>query len=440
MIKISFSNSPFQIITLTYVVISLVFAFLYWLPPFHYGKLSFIDAWFISSSALSTTGLVTVNLSETFTPAATWLMVLEMQLGGIGIMGTVGFYLFLLQKNASLPQLTLMGLDQNQRSLKNVKRLVIFIVLFSLITEAVGFAFFFPEIASRNDDLFSAFRLTVFHSVSSFTHTGFDLFGGTLTAFAAEPVFLIVTAALVFLGGIGFPTVWELIFLRNKKKSLYTKVNLFVHGLLLVGGVVLLSLLEWMNAKTIGTMDIGHKLSNLLFVSVNARNGGFASLDFSQLAPASIMLLLVLMFIGGSASSCAGGIRTSTFAILAAKTFSAFRRKQDVVLFRKSLYEEDVSKAYLVFMLVLALFLIATFMLYIFEPQLDPMHLTFEAMSALTNTGFSLGATSDLSSEAKVFITLLMIIGRIGIISIIYSVVKPRKSGVKYVKESIIVG
>ncbi|WP_274362359.1 potassium transporter TrkG [Paenibacillus thermotolerans] len=440
MSKISFASSPFKIITAGYISLSLFFAFLYCIPVFHTGNLTFLDAWFLSSSALSTTGLTTVTVSDALTAAGSWILVLEMQIGGIGVMGTIGFYIFLMQREASLPQLTLMGLEQNQRSLRNVRRLVIFITLFFLVSETIGVCLLLPDILAQEPSVSEALRKTIFTSVSSFTHSGFDLYGGSVIRFAASPLFLSAVSLLVLLGGIGFPTVWELLFLRKKKKSLYTKVNLLVHGALLLLGILVFAPLEWANPNTLGPLSATDKLVNSLFLSVGARNAGITNTDIAAMAPASVMIMLFLMFIGGSSSSASGGIRTTTFAILISKGISAFSGGKDVVIFRKSLYEEDVQKAYLVFCLMLGLFLSACFFLLIAEPSLDPMAVTFEAMSALTNTGYSFGITADLSPHSKVFIALLMIVGRIGIISIIYSMVKPRKRALNYLKESIIVG
>ncbi|HZG56557.1 TrkH family potassium uptake protein [Paenibacillus sp.] len=438
--KISFTKSPFHKITIGYLVLSLLFAFLYWLPPLHYGELSFVDAWFISSSGLSTTGLSTVVLSDVLTPAAQWLMILEMQIGGIGFMGIIGFYLFLMHRDASLPQLTLMGFDQNQRSLRNIKSLVIFIALFSAVSEFVGFLFLIPDVLRFEGDVETALRYTAFHAVSAFTNSGLDLFGGSVAPFNYAPMFMLVTALLVFLGVLGFPTVWELLYLRGKKKSLYTKVNLLFHAVLLVSGTILITALEWSNRGTVGEMPYGFRLLNTFFISVSSRSGGLGNVDFTFAAPATVLLLMVLMFIGGSASSTAGGIRITTFAILLAKARSAITRNSDVILFRKSLYEEDVQKAYIVFFFVLSFFFLSCFVLFISEDALDVLAVTFEGMSAITNNGFSFGITGELSTFGKLWITLMMMVGRIGIISIIYSVVKPRKSAVKYIKESIIVG
>jgi len=438
--KISFSAGPFQKITIAYIILALLFAFIYWLPPFHHGQLSFVDAWFISSSALSTTGLSSVVLVDALTPASQWLMVLEMQIGGIGFMAFIGFYLILMQRDASLPQMTLMRFDHNGRSFRNIKNLTVFIVLFSLVSEFIGLLFILPDVIRMETDVFTGFRTAVFHTVSAFTNSGLDLFGGTIAPFHNHPVFMLATALLVILGVLGFPTVWELIYLRRKKKSLYTKINLLLHAILLMLGTVLISALEWFNPATVGEMPFGIRLLNTFFMSAASRSGGLGNVDFASIMPATALLIMLLMFIGGSASSTSGGIRLTTFAILVAKARSAIRGSADITIFRKSLYDEDVQKAYIVFFFLTSFFIISCFVLYITETSLDVFAVTFETMSAVTNTGYSFGITGDLTTFGKVWLSLMMMIGRIGILAIIYSIIKPKKTAVKYVKEPIIVG
>lgn len=438
--KISFSATPFQKIAIGYIALALLFAFVYWLPVFNNGELSFIDAWFISSSALSTTGLSTVVLADTLTPAAQWLMILEMQIGGIGFMAIIGFYLVLMQRDATLPLLTLMRFDHNGRSFRNVKNLTAFILLFSLASEFVGFLFILPDIVRTETDVYTGFRIAVFHSVSSFTNSGLDLFGGSIGPHHSNPVFMLATAGLIILGVLGFPTVWELIYLRGKKKSVYTKVNLRLHGILLLLGTVVISALEWFNRGTVGDMPYGIRLINTFFMSVASRSGGLGNVDLSAIAPATALFVMMLMFIGGSASSTSGGIRLTTFAILLALLRRAIRGNKEVTMFRKSLYEEDIQKAYIVFFFVTSFFILSCFVLFISESSQDVLAVTFETMSAITTTGYSFGITGELTTFGKIWLSLMMMIGRIGIFVIIYSVVKPKKSAVKYVKEPIIVG
>ncbi|MDQ6421293.1 potassium transporter TrkG [Paenibacillus sp. LHD-117] len=396
--------------------------------------MSFLDAWFLSSSALSGTGLTTITLTDYLNPFSEFCLMLEMQIGGIGIMVVIGGLILIIQKEMSLPQITLMGFGQNQR---NIKNMIFFIVSFSLAVELIGMLLVFPAVIEHTGSMPQALMKSAFHSISSFTHASLDLFGGNVYPFTGNPLFLLTTVALITIGGLGFPTIWELIAFRKHKKSLFTKVNLRIHGLLLLGGTLLLLLIEWNGVFS--PLSVEDKLSNGLFLSAGSRNSGYSSVDLALLNPGSLMLIMVLMFIGGSASSCAGGIRMTTLAVLAAKAKSAFQGKADIVIMKKSLYDEDVMKAYLMFFVFASLYLFSTILLVSIERH-PPEAVAFEVMSAMTSTGFSVGITPGLTAFSQIWLSILMIIGKIGLIPIVYSVMDAKKSAIKYAKESIMAG
>lgn len=437
MSKIQFRSSPFRIIASLYLFFTFAFMCLYLLPGSLNQSLSVVDAWFLSASAMSVTGLSTINLAEHLSSFGKIILLIQIQMGGIGIMAILGVLFMTFGQNVSLSQQTLMSLDQNQRGLKSVKKLIFFIIGFTLTIEAIGFAIFFPTIHHEYSDLPTAIYISLFHATASFTGSGFDMFGGSLADYATHSTFMVTSGVLIFLGAIGFPTILDLLFSKGKKKSLYTKVNLFTHGGLLLIGFSLFFLFEFFHS--FDGFNLRDKLANAAFLSVTSRNAGLSTIDLGELSSSGLFLLLLLMFIGGSASSCAGGIRTTTFAVLIAKLMSIVRGQTDVVLFKKSLHEEDVNKSFLVVSVFLGLFLFSTMLLSFSEPfTLD--EIMFEVMSALTTTGLSIGITEELSSFSKIWLSLLMIVGRIGIISIIYTLIKPKKSSTKYVKEHLIVG
>lgn len=437
MSKVQFKNKPFRIIGLLYLLLSLFFMVLYLLPISLNQPLGIVDAWFLSSSAMSVTGLSTINVTEHLTTFGKTVLLIQIQLGGIGIMAAIGVLLMMFSQNMSLSNQTLMSLDQNQKGLKSIKKLILFIFGFTLLIEAIGVIIFFPTVHSIHEDLPTALFISAFHATASFTGAGFDLFGGSLIDFSTHSIFIVTSASLIFLGAIGFPTMLDLLFSKGKKKSLYTKVNVYTHLSLLLVGFVLFLNFEFLSSFSV--YDLKDKIMNALFLSVTSRSAGLSTVDLGILSSSSIFLLLFLMFIGGSASSCAGGIRTTTFAVLVAKFISIVKGREDVVIFKKSLHEEDVNKSYMVFFVFMGLFLISTMFLSHIE-NLPLEFLMFEIMSALTTTGLSIGITEELSAFSKVWLSLLMIIGRIGTISMIYTLIKPKKTTTKYVKEHLIVG
>lgn len=437
MTKIQFNRLPFRLIVGIYFLLTFAFAGAYCLPSVSNNGISFLDAWFLSASAISVTGLSTVNITEDLSTVGQVLLLLEIQIGGIGIMAILGIFLMVVVQNMSVSQQTLLSFDQNQRGLKSIKTLMVFILSFTFIAELIGFFAVYPIIAQTTNRADAIF-LSAFHAVASFTNAGFDLFGGSLDAYRTHPFFLLTTAALILAGAIGFPTVLEILFSKGKKKSLYTKVNVTGHMILILIGFVGFFLLE--RVQAFNGLNGVDRLTNALFLSVTSRNGGLSSIDISTLTSSSLFLLMLLMFIGGSASSAAGGIRVTTAAVLGAKLRSILKGQEEVVLFKKSLYTEDVNKSLLIFFVFAGVFFMSAFTLSMVETSVPLQALVFEIMSAMTTTGLSIGITADLSAFSLIWLSLLMILGRIGIIALIYSLIKPTKTNTRYVKEHLIVG
>lgn len=437
MSKMKFKESPFRIIALLYVCAILLFSFAYMMPSSHIKEISFVDSWFLSASAMSVTGLTPINITEDLTTIGQLILMIQIQIGGIGIMVILGLMFMMFKEKISLSQQTLMSFDQNQKDLKSIKGLIVFIFSFAFITELLGFALIYPTVHKEYGDISTSIFISAFHSVASFTNAGFDLFGGSMADYATHTVFVLTTCLLIFLGSIGFPTVAEIVTNRGRKKSLFTKINLSMHTILIVIGFILFFLIEFGNKFS--DYMIQDKILNSLFLSITSRNAGLSTVDLPTLTASSLFLMMILMFIGGSATSCGGGIRVTTFAVLCAKMKSIVRGREDVVLFKKGIHGEDVSKSFLVFFVFLGLFVFSCFTLSLVE-NFKFEQIMFEVMSALTTTGLSIGITADLTDFSKVILTILMITGRIGVVSIIYSFIKPKKSNAKYVKEHVVVG
>lgn len=436
--NLKFTNSPFKFIVFIYFLSILFFAFLYSLPISQIKHIDLIDAFFLSTSGISITGLTTIGLNEHLSYLGKIFLLIEIQFGGIGIMVILGSFFMLFNKNLSLFQQTLLTFDTNQLSLKSIKKLTIFIFCYTFLIELLGTLFFYFYVKVQPEESNESFFLSLFHAVSSFTNSGFDLFQGTINEFSNYSLFLLFTSLLLILGSIGFPSVLELSFKKkNKKISLYTKINLIMHGILLMAGFILFFVLEFNN--NLKGLSLGDKLSNAFFLSSTTRNGGFASLPVQEFDFTTIFIIMILMFIGGSASSCGGGIRVTTLFVVFARAYNTIRGRNSVVVFKKTLYDEDINKAHLIFFSFISIFVFSVILLSSIEP-LPFTAVAFEIMSALTTTGLSMGITEDLNSFSQLYLCLLMIIGRIGIIALIYSLIKPSNSTIKYSKEHIIVG
>lgn len=435
MIQNQSTINSFRYIFLTYISVIVVFSFLYMLPYSHKGNVAFIDLLFVSTSALSVTGLTTLDTATQFTRVGQSLLMIEMQLGGIGILVLVSYLFLMMGKRITMSSMLLISKDQNQSNLKTIKSLSIFVLIIAVIVEGICSLLTYRDISQHYTNKYEALFVTVFHSVASFTNAGFTLFN--VQEFVTTKVVLIATAATIFIGSIGFPTIMELIFSFKKKRSLFTKINLEMHCILLIFGTVVFYLLEHNNVFK--ALSLSNQVTNSVFLSAIIRSGGISSINISSLTITTILIMLCLMFIGGASSSTGGGIRLTTFRVLLSKMVSVAKSQKFAVIGRKTITQEAVNKSFLIFLSFVMLAVISTILLSLFEIQ--PIEkIVFEVISALTNTGLSMGITSSLTVASKCVLMLLMIIGRIGVFTLIYFVFKIDHSKVRYLNEDLAVG
>lgn len=430
-----FRQSPFQVIFLLYFSMILLFSVLYSLPVSQNHHVAFIDAFFLSSSAMSATGLTSISITDDLSTTGQFFLLLQMQLGGIGIMAAFGALMIVLKRPISLPSQAVMTFDQNQKNPHSITKFILFIVGYAFLIECTAFLLFLPSVLDHTTGSYGVFS-AFFLAVSSFTNAGFDLFGNGLFDFVGNHTVLLTSTLLIFLGSIGFPIVFEFLFSKQKKKSLFFKANMLVHIFLILSGFLFFLFADFWHSSL---YTWGEKISNSLFFSLSARNTGLLTTDVSFFTVPSVLFMMMLMFVGASPSSCGGGIRTSTFAVIFVKIISIAKGSRDAHMFKKSLHEEDVNKAFLVFFSFLTLFFISFFLLCFVEEH-SPYALAFEVMSALSTAGLSMGITAKLTVFSKILLSILMVIGRIGIIVLLYTFIENKTSSIKYAKESIIVG
>ena len=427
----------FKRIFYVYISVIFIFSLLFVLPMNHKSEISYIDSLFLSTSALSVTGLSTIDIGSTLTKFGQTILMIEMQLGGIGILVLISYLFILMGKKMSIDDLWLVKRDQNQSKTKTIGTLGLSILFISLVIESIGFILMYPTIKEHSSSTSEAIFTTIFHSIASFTNAGFDLFGNSLIDFQSSTLFILITAALIFLGGIGYPTIMEYVFNFKGRKTVFTKVNVRFHFGLLSFATIIYLIVEWNNAFE--KMDVKEKVTNAIFLGTTNRSAGLTTVEIGLLDSSTLFLMVGLMFIGGASTSTAGGIRLTTFAVMLAKLKSVITGNQYTELFKKNITEEVVNKSFLIFTMFIGLFFVSTFLLTLFETQ-SLTNISFETMSALTNTGLTKGITTDLTTPSKITLIFLMIIGRIGIFSIIYLIFKLDKKHFKYVDENLIVG
>lgn len=445
--KMQQKMSYVQIIALGYFLLILLGSLLLFLPfATAVGEeTSFLTAVFTATSATCVTGLVVVDTYMHWTVFGKIVILLLIQVGGLGFMTMGVLFAMCLKQRITLRTRGILQESINALQVGGVVRLVKHALIGTAIVEAAGAALlsirFIPVFGWGKGILFG-----IFHAVSAFCNAGFDLMGeysgeySSLTSFDNDIVINVVIMALIIIGGLGF-AVWEDIRtnrFRVKRYRLHTKLVLLVTGILLLGGTALFYLLEKDNLMA--GMGVRETLLTSAFSAVTARTAGFNTIDTGALTEGSKFLTIVLMFIGGSPGSTAGGIKTVTLMVLIAFVWSNLRHATGCNLFGRRLDEETVKKASTVMMISLMLVVTATITIAIIQP-LPLLDVIFEIVSAIGTVGMSTGITRDLSSAVRVIIILLMYCGRLGSMSLALSFTERRRvAPIQLPTEKIMIG
>ena len=416
--------TPTRTIAVVFLLLILTGALLLTLPAASRDGFScgFRPALFTATSATCVTGLVLYDTWTQWSGFGQVVIICLIQIGGLGFMSIASLVLFALRRRVGLKQRMLIAQALSLNDLEGVVRLQKWVLFGSLLVESTGALIllirFWPEYG-----FLTALKWGAFHAVSAFCNAGFDIFGcispgASLITFQSDPVVLLTLGILVVLGGLGFFVWEEIIRVRSFKKfSVYTKLVLLASGALLLTGTIFFCLLEWNNPKTLGPMTWGDKLLNGFFQSVTVRTAGFAAIDQAVLTDAGKAVSMVLMFVGGSSGSTAGGVKTVTLLTLILFLAARARGRSTVCIFHRTIPSEKVLDAVTIsfIMVVLAVFgggfICAT----------SPVSFTdglYESISALATVGLTAGATTSLSIPAQFLIILYMYFGRVGVLTI----------------------
>lgn len=439
--------TPVQVVILSYFFSILVFSILFSLPITHQPgvHLSYLDALFTATSALSVTGLTVVSTGETFNLFGSLLLIVAFQLGGIGIM-TMGTFLWLATgQRIGINRRYMIMIDQNRSDLSGLVRLMRDILLLSLAIQSVGAilltTYFFFYFGSWTD----ALTYGIFQAASAFTNAGFDLFGSSLIGFSDQYGLQLIHLLLMITGAIGFPVLVELkewLTSPNRRLfrfSLFTKITSATYFILLVLGFILIWIFEANHFYADKSIEESFFYS--LFHSISARSTGFTTLVVNEYSLPTQLLLSFLMFIGASPSSVGGGIRTTTLAVIVLAIFSFARGQEHVRIFRRELLDSDIRKAMTVFAYSALLVASATLLIAFIHPEQPLIAIFFEICSAFGTTGLSMGITPDLSAIGKVTSIFLMFLGRIGVMSYLFLLWKQaRPEPYRYPREKVIIG
>ncbi|RAV22433.1 Trk family potassium uptake protein [Paenibacillus contaminans] len=441
--------TPPQILVLGFAAIIMIGAFLLTLPFASASGMAtpFIDALFTATSATCVTGLVVVDTGSHYTIFGQLVIIVLIQVGGLGFMTMATLFAFMLKKRISLKERLILQEALNQSSMEGIVRLIRKVIRYALTIEGVA-AVLFAIRWSADMAPGKALYFGVWHAVSFFNNAGFDLFGGhtgvkfvSLTGYVDDPIVNIVAMMLIILGGLGFIVISDLLDLkRTRRLTLHSKVVLTTTSLLIVIGAIVFFLFEYSNPLTLQPLSGWGKFWGSMFQSVTPRTAGANTIDIAAMRQASQFFMIILMFIGASPGSTGGGIKTTTFTILIGAMIAMIRGKEDIVFFRNRLAKDRIFKAITLSMIALFLVIFVAMVLSTTEDHHFLMIL-FEVTSAFGTVGLTMGLTTQLTIVGKIMIIFMMFVGRLGPITLAYALgPKKEKELFRYPEGKITIG
>ena len=462
--KISKEIGPTKILLISLIAVIIIGAFLLKLPICNNYPIKTIDSIFVATSATCVTGLTTIVPIEQFTNIGQLILLALIQIGGIGLMTLISIVIITVGKKLNLSDKIIIKESLNQDSFKGLATLIKKICIYTFIVEAVGTCIlairFIPDFGVGK-----GIWISIFHSISAFCNAGFDLLGSTSIArYSGDWIICLTLMLLIIIGGLGF-TVWDDIItnIKNKKKihnlTLHTKLVLLITIILLISGTIFIFILECDNMQTMNGDNLRTKILKSAFQSTTLRTAGFYSIPQSELTSVSKLLSVCLMFIGGSPASTAGGIKTVTLGVIILLVINYIKGRQEINIFSRKISSNAINRAIVVISISIFIVIMAISMLLITEnfereKNMDIKHsedinlsivdIVFEVVSAFATVGLTLGITPQLTLAGKIVIISLMIIGRLGPITISIALFKKHKeakqSKAQYPQGNILIG
>lgn len=435
--------STYQILTLGFAGVILAGTLLLMTPyaSADGSMLSFVDALFTATSAVCVTGLVVVDTGTYFSTFGQIVIIFLIQIGGLGLMTVATVGAVLSGKRINLRERLLIQEATNQIDLAGVVRLTIYIIKATLVLEFIGGTIL--AIRWFQDYGVKGIYFGYWHAVSSFCNAGFDLFGEyrSITQYVNDFTVNVVIGLLIIIGGIGFPVIADLWNYRQAKRyTLHTKIVLVTTAVLIIFGAIFFFISEYNNDQTLAALPFGGKLLASLFQSISARTAGYNSVDIGALKDGTLLVMIILMFIGASPSSMGGGVKTTTAAVLALALAGSVTGRKDPQVFSRQIAQHTVYKAFTVVMISMILVLVVTLAMS-FTETVSLTRILFEVTSAFGTVGLTTGITTSLSVPGKILITLTMFAGRVGTMTLLMALaLRPRKKYLQYPEGKIIIG
>lgn len=440
-------TNPSLILSASFLVFILLGSFVLMLPKCTHGSISYIDSLFMAASAVSMTGMCTIDTAEVFTPLGWSVIMVLVQIGALGVLTFTSFFALFFSGRSSIYNQLLMRDFVYSKSMSSLLPVILYILMFTLVIEALGAVAIY---AALPEDFLSStsgrVAFSAFHSISAFCNAGFS----TLPQGMATPALLqgnqmiyVVFTVLIIAGGIGFPNLVnfkEVIanYIRRLKGwitgipepyrahvyDVNTKLVLVMTALLFVSGALSFFIFEYNGV--LKDMGLWQKIAQSCFGSATVRTAGFASVPMFSLGSPMLIIVMLLMWIGCSSQSMGGGIKVNTFAAIVLSLRSIIRGQDGVTVYHRTIAAGSIRRANAVVVLFFFAFLVYTFIILLLEPELDFGEAAFEVFSALTTVGYTTGITAGLGSVAKLVLASAMFAGRVGVLSILCGIIRNR--------------
>ena len=443
--KRNFKLKGVQILALGFILVILVGALILTLPISTTSgeSTNFLDALFTATSAVCVTGLIVVDTGTYWNMFGQTVIMILIEIGGLGFMSFTTLIAIILGKKITLRERLILQDAMNTFNIQGLVKMVKYVLVFTVSVQFFGALLFSTQFVPEYG-LEKGIFYSIFHSISAFCNAGFDVLGNfsSLTSYNSNAVVILVASALIIIGGLGF-TVWSELYSSKslKKVSLHSKMVILMTTVLVLGGTILMFLFENNNVNTIANMSFMDKVMNSFFASVTPRTAGFNSISTDGMTTAGQFLTIILMFIGGSPGSTAGGIKTTTIGILIVTIICVIQGREDSEVFKRRFSKDLVYKAFTLIFIGISLVIVVTMLLSYTEKGASFISLFYETVSAFGTAGLTLGLTSELSGIGKVLIMFMMYLGRVGPLTVVLSITRKKiNSGIKYPEGKILIG
>ncbi|SDC31149.1 trk system potassium uptake protein TrkH [Pelagirhabdus alkalitolerans] len=431
--------SPPQVLAAGFFVIILIGTLLLKLPISTTEYLSWLDALFTATSAVTVTGLVVVDTGGAFTHFGQIILMVLIQIGGLGLMTFAVMSILLLGKRIGLKERLLIQESLNQNSMGGVVRLIKALFFFAVGTELIATVILSFKWVPEYGFAQGVFN-SLFHAISAFNNAGFSLWSDSLSGYATSPVVNLTITFLFITGGIGFTVLYELFERKSfRHYALHTKVMLVGTFFINVIAIFSFFLLEFQNPETLGALSSGDQFWTSYFQAITPRTAGFNTLDYSTMNESTLLFTVFLMFIGAGSASTGSGIKVTTFVIILAAVYAYLRGRNEVRMFKRRVPLEIVHRSLSIIIMSLFFVFFSIFILSLTE-NLPIIALIFESFSAFGTVGLSVGITDQLSTIGKLVIMVLMFIGRVGPLTIAFALAKTSAPKISYPKGRIFTG